>query len=395
MVKVFIFIIKEEREQMNFSFTEGQELLRENIIKFMKKECPVEYVRECDEQKRAPLDLFHRIAEQGWLGLAIPEEYGGSGGTAVDIAILLEETAKFSFALGDLIYRARIHGGMNIEKFGTEEQKKEYLPKIAKGGLIFCISLTEPNSGSDAASLSTAAVPDGDEFVVNGNKMFTTNLHIADYCLLYTRTDRSASKHKGITVFIVDAKSQGIEINPIKTMGFWATTTNDVVYNNVRVPAKNIFGKLNEGWNVATGQLGGERFGLAALCTGGSQAVLNDSLRYARDRVQFGKSIGKFQAISHKLADMQVEVDVSRLLTYRLAWMLSQGIFDIKMAAITKLYATEAYKNISDMGLQILGGYGYTMEYDIQRHFRDSRLLTIGGGSSEIQRNIIAKSLDL
>lgn len=380
---------------MDYSFSEEQRMLRATVAKFVKKECPREYVRGCDENRKPPLDVLHKVADQGWLGLAIPEEYAGSGGTAIDIAILLEETARISFALADLIYRVRIHGGTNILNCGTDQQKKRFLPGIAKGKLIFCVGLSEPNVGSDAASLITSAVADGEDFIINGNKMFTTNMHIADFCLLYTRTDKAVPKHKGITAFLVDTKSPGIEIRPIRTLGLWATTTNEVAYEDVRVPGRNMLGKLNEGWTVATGQLGAERFGLAAICTGSAQSVLDDALGYARERIQFGKPIGKFQGISHKLADMQVEVDISRLLTYRLAWMLTQGTPDLKIAAITKLYATEAYKHVSDLGMQILGGYGYTMEYDMQRHFRDSRVLTIGGGSSEIQRNIIAKSLGL
>ena len=380
---------------MDFSFSEEQEMLRATVGKFMKKECPREYVRECDESAKVPFEAFHKVGAQGWLGLAIPEEYGGCGGTILDLAILLEETAKASLALADLIYRARIHGGMNILNCGTEKQKKELLPGIAKGELIFCIGLTEPNAGSDAASLTTSAVADGDDFIINGTKMFTTNMHIADYCLLYTRTDKTAPKHKGITTFLVDTKIPGIEIHPIRTLGMRATATNEVVYDNVRVPGTNILGSLNEGWTVSSSQLGAERFGLAALCTGAAQSVLDDALKYAKERNQFGRPIGKFQAISHKLADMQMEVDICRLLTCRLAWMATQGVSDLKTAAITKLYATEAYKHVSDLGMQILGGYGYTMEFDIQRHFRDSRILTIGGGSSEIQRNIIAKSLGL
>ncbi|MDY7033291.1 MAG: acyl-CoA dehydrogenase family protein [Thermodesulfobacteriota bacterium] len=380
---------------MNFGFSEEQEMLRATIGKFMKNECSVQYVRECDEGQKVPFEVFHKIADQGWLGLAVPEEYGGSGGTIIDLAILLEETAKVSLALADLIYRARVHGGMNILKCGTEEQKKELLPGIAGGKLIFCIGLTEPNTGSDAASLTTSAVADGEDYIIVGTKMFTTNMHVADYCLLYVRTDKTAPKHKGITTFLVDTKSPGIKIRPVHTLGMRATITNEVVYENVRVPKRNILGKLNEGWTVATSQLGAERFGLAAMCTGAAQSVLDDALQYAKERVQFGRPIGKFQAISHKLADMQVEVDVSRLLTYRLAWMVTQGTSDLKTAAITKLYTAEAYKHVSDLGMQILGGYGYTMEFDMQRHFRDSRLVTIGGGSSEIQRNIIAKSLGL
>ena len=380
---------------MDFSFSEEQEILRAAVVKFMKRECPREYTRRCDEEKIPPLVLFKKIGELGWLGLAIPEEYGGSGGSVVDLAILLEETARVSIALSDLIYRARVHGGMNIQNCGTEEQKRELLPGIASGNLIFCIGLTEPNAGSDAASLITSAVPDGDDYIINGRKIFTTNIHIADYCLLYARTDSNAPKHQGITAFLVNTKSPGVTIDPINTLGMRATVTNEVVYDNVKVPQKNILGKLNEGWSISSTQLGAERFGLAAMCTGAAQSVLDDALQYAKDRVQFGRPISKFQAISHKLADMQAEVDISRLLTCRLAWMADHGTSNLKTAAITKLYTSEAYKHVSDLGMQILGGYGYTMEYDIQRHFRDSRLLTIGGGSSEIQKNIIAKSMGL
>ena len=256
-------------------------------------------------------------------------------------------------------------------------------------------ALTEPESGSDAASLKTTARRDGETFVLRGQKMFTSAMDVSDVVLLAARTDPEAPKHGGISCFLVDCRSPGIEVQRLETLGHRAIATTAVFLEGVRVPVDRLLGPLNGGWSIITGTLELERLCLSAARTGAAAAAFEDALAYAKARHQFGRPIGKFQAVAHKLADMQVMLDVSRTMVYRFAWLMSQGKADRRDAAVLKLYTAEAYKAIADHGMQILGGYGYTMDSDMQRHFRDSRLATIGGGTSEIQRNIIAQALGL
>jgi alkylation response protein AidB-like acyl-CoA dehydrogenase len=269
------------------------------------------------------------------------------------------------------------------------------LPKILRGEISFCFGLTEPNSGSDAAALTTRARAADGGFVINGQKIFTSGMDISDYCLLVTRTSTTGKKQEGITNFLVDTKSPGIVVRKIQTLGQRAIGTTEVFYTNVQVPASAVLGDVDQGWAAVDAYLWYERLCLSAARTGAALAAFEYALDYAKGRKQFGQPIGKFQAISHKLADMKVMLDISRTLVYRFAWLLSQGKATREDAAVLKLYTGETYKAVSDMGLQILGGYGYCMEYPLQRFFRDSRLAVIGAGTSEIQRNIIARGLGL
>ncbi|HYH43267.1 MAG TPA: acyl-CoA dehydrogenase, partial [Burkholderiales bacterium] len=269
------------------------------------------------------------------------------------------------------------------------------LPKVARGELSFCFGLTEPHAGSDAASISTRAVREGDEFVINGQKVFTSGMDISDYCLLVTRTATMEKKQQGITAFLVDTKLPGIDVRKIETLGQRAIKTTQVFYSDVRVPASAVLGTVDKGWESVDAYLWYERLCLSAARTGAASAAFDYALDYAKNRQQFGRPIGKFQAIAHKLADMKVMLEISRMLVYRFAWLMQEGKATRSDAAVLKLYTGEAYKAVSDMGLQILGGYGYCMEYPLQRFFRDSRLATIGAGTSEIQKNIIARGLGL
>ncbi len=326
---------------------------------------------------------------------AIPAEYGGSGGSAIDLAILLEETGRHFEELAMWLFRTLTYGGYAVLRDGTPEQKRDLLPKVVRGELSFCFGLTEPASGSDAAALTTRATATNEGFTIDGQKVFTSGMDISDYCLLITRTSTGEKKQQGITNFLVDTKLPGIEVRKIATLGQRAIGTTQVFYSGVKVPASAVLGEVDRGWEAVDSYLWYERLCLSAARTGAASAAFDYALDYAKNRKQFGRPIGQFQAISHKLADMKVMLDVSRTLVYRFAWLLSQGQATRSDAAVLKLYTGETYKAVSDLGLQILGGYGYCMEYPMQRFFRDSRLAVIGAGTSEIQRNIIARGLGL
>jgi alkylation response protein AidB-like acyl-CoA dehydrogenase len=381
---------------MDFSFTQDQDELRSHARDLLAAVSPPDYAEKCDREKRPPREAYDAVAKQGWLGLIVPAEYGGAGGSAIDVAILLEEAGRAFEELAMWMFRTMTYGGYAVMAHGNDEQKKRFLPRVAKGEISVCFGLTEPDSGSDAAALTTRATATGDgHFAINGQKVFTSGMDVSDYCLLVTRTARKEKKQDGISTFLVDTKTPGIDIRKIETLGHHAIGTTQVFYNDARVPGADLIGRLDDGWAVADACLWYERLCLSAARTGAASAAFELALDYAKTRKQFGQTIGKFQAISHKLADMKVMLDVSRTLVYRFAWLMSEGKATRHDASVLKLYTSEAYKSVADMALQIFGGYGYTMEFPMQRFFRDSRLATIGAGSSEIQRNIIARSLGL
>jgi len=380
---------------MDFSFTPEQETLRTHLQELLRGICPPEYAERCDREARPPREAYEALAKHGWFGLVLPAEFGGSGASPVELAILLEETGRHSEELGMWVFRTLTYGGYAVMRDGTPEQKKSLLPKVARGELSFCLGLTEPQSGSAAAALTTRATRGDGGYVISGQKVFTSGMDISDYCLLVTRTSSGEKKQQGITNFLVDTRLPGIEVRKIETLGQRAIGTTQVFYNDVKVPASAVLGQVDRGWDAVDAYLWYERLCLSAARTGAASAAFEYALEYAKNRVQFGQPIGKFQAISHKLADMKVMLDISRMLVYRYAWLMSQGKATRHDAAVVKLYTGESYKSVSDLGLQILGGYGYCMEYPMQRFFRDSRLAVIGAGTSEIQRNIIARGLGL
>jgi alkylation response protein AidB-like acyl-CoA dehydrogenase len=294
-----------------------------------------------------------------------------------------------------LYYRATVNGAHSLITYGAEAQRRKYLPLIAAGKFKSSMSLTEPDADSDAAGIRTRAVRDGDHFIINGAKIFNSQIDLADRTVLVTRTDPSAPPHKGISLFFVDPKSPGVTIERIETLCFRSVGTNRVTYENVRVHQDDLLGTLNGGWKHLMTNLNKERFSLTAQVTGAAQAALDCALKYAQDRVQFGQPIAKFQVIQHKLADMQMAVHAARLLTYDLARRLDAGVDCRKEASSAKGMTSEIYSRVADEGMQILGGYSMTTDFQMERHYRDSRLMRIGGGSSEILRNSIAKDLGL
>lgn len=380
---------------MDFSFTSEQEELRQHLNKLLDAVCTPDYAERCDTEATPPREAYKALADHGWFGLVLPQSHGGSGGSPIELAILLEEAGRHFEELAMWLFRTLTYGGYAVVLHGSKAQKDAILPRVLRGELSFCFGLTEPHSGSDAAALTTRATRNDDGFVINGQKVFTSGMDISDYCLLVTRTSSGEAKQQGITNFLVDTKLPGIEVKKIKTLGQRAIGTTQVFYSDVKVPASAVLGQVDKGWEAVDAYLWYERLCLSAARTGAATAAFEYALQYAKERKQFGRPIGKFQAISHKLADMKVMLDVSRMLVYRFAWLMSRGKATRHDAAVLKLQTGETYKAVSDLGLQILGGYGYCMEYPMQRFFRDSRLAVIGGGTSEIQRNIIARGLGL
>lgn len=381
---------------MEFGFTPEQNMLRESVRRFMAKECTREYIRTCSDNDRFPHELYALMAAQGWMGIPFPQEYGGAGLGPMELAIFLEEAGYGWYGAGTSYFTTVVLGGYNLLLYGSEAQKREVLPQVVAGKLKMAFALSEPNVGSDAAAVELFAEDRGDHFVLNGQKMFTTNAHVADRIVTVTRTIRKPErKHDGITIFLVDARSPGIEIRPLKQMGRSATHTNEVFFRDVRVPREAMMGQQDKGWANLNSGLGIERLSVAMMYAGTSQAILNYAVAYAKDRRQFGQPISKFQAVQHKLADMQMKTDIARLLGYRVAWMLEQGLPCFKEMSMAKLYASEALFDIANNGVQVMGGYGVLKDYDMELFFRDSRIGMIGAGASEIQRSIIAKQMGL
>ena len=380
---------------MDFAFTQDQETLRGHLKDLLDEVCTPEYAARCDDQATPPREAYNALANNGWFGLIIPQEYGGTGGSAIDLAILLEEAGRHFEELAMWLFRTLTYGGYAVMLHGTKQQKEFFLPKVLKGELSLCFGLTEPNSGSDASALTTRAEKSGDEYIINGGKLYTSGMDISDYCLLVTRTTKSEKQQTGITNFLVDTKLPGIDVHKIKTLGQRAIGTTQVFYTDVKVPASAMLGELDKGWDAVDAYLWYERLCLSAARIGAARQAFEFALDYAKNRIQFGKPIGSFQAIQHKFADMKVMLDSAQTMVLRYAWLMEQGKAERGDTAVLKYLIGETYKSISDQCLQVLGGYGYCNEYPMQRFFRDSRLATIGGGTSEIQKNIIAGSLGL
>ena len=381
---------------MDFRFTEEQEMLRDTVRRFVAKEIPEEKVKEIDEQDRFPHELLDKLAQLGFMGINISEEYGGQGGTVVDEMILFEELAKklpvLAWAAGNIV----LYGNHIIGLNGNEEQKSTYLPKLVNGEIKFAYALTEPNAGSDAANIRTRAEHRDGHYVINGSKMFITGAGVSDIIVTNTRTGEHRTK--GITVFLVSSKSEGYSARPIKMLGHRGSNTCEVNYDGVKVRAEDILGGpefLNRGWYQMMRLLNKERLLLSACSLGIGQAALDYALNYAKEREQFGQPIGRFQTIQHMLVEMATELEAARRLAYYAAWKETQDMDCIKETSMSKYFCSEVAKKIALQGVQVLGGYGYTMEYDAQKYLRDVLILSIGGGTTQIQKNIIGKQLGL
>ncbi len=380
---------------MDFAFNEKQELMRRTLDELLTRVCPPEYAMACDQKGEAPVEAYAAMAKDGWIGVSVPEEYGGMGGDALDLAIVLETAGSHYLDLATMIFRNVCYGCEAILMSGTEAQKKKFVPAAASGDAFFAFSLTEPDAGSDAAAIITRAEREGETFRITGTKNFTSGMPIATHILVAVRTDNSGDKHEGITNFIIPADREGVSWKKLGLLGHRAMGTCEVHYDGVEAGEDEALGPIGGGWQGLMDYITTERLCLSAARTGAAGAALRLALDHAKERKQFGRPIGKFQAVSHMLTEMHTLVDTARLQVYRFAWLVSEGKQGRIEAATLKLFAGEAYKRVSDLGVQVMGAYGYSSEFAMERHYRDARLATIGAGTSEIQRNIIAKALGL
>ena len=377
---------------MDFTLTEEMRMIQEMTRDFARKECaPI--AAEVDQSHRFPAETIARMAELGLLGIPIPAEWGGAGMDTRCYAIAVEEISRACAATGAVV---SIHTSTvcePINRFGTEEQKRRYLAPLAGGRWIGCFALTEAWSGSDAAALRTSARNAGDRWVLNGTKLFVTNSKEARVCLLFATTDLSGG-HRAINAYLVEMDTPGISIGQYEEkMGIRGTSTMEIVLQDVEVPRENLLGEEGEGFKIAMRALDAGRIGIAAQAVGIGRAALEESVKYARERHQFGKPISAFQAIQWKVADMATEIDAARLLTWRAAWLKDQGMKHTRQSAMAKLYASEAAMRAATEAIQIHGGYGYVKEYPVERYYRDAKVCEIYEGTSEIQRLVIASSL--
>jgi len=385
------------QSDLNFSLGEQKELLRQEIQKLVARECPREYVREMDEKEEFPRRVWNALAEAGYLGIPIDPQYGGSGGDILDMVIVVEEMAKKSASVALTFMMSSCFGAKALAFAGNEQQKQDLLPRLARGQVMFAISITEPDGGTDVLNvMKTTARADGDHFVINGSKVWTTCAHLADHMVVYARTDpHAAKKTQGITTFLVNPKTPGVEIRKINKLGIRATSSFEVFYNDVRVPRENILGRQDYGFYDLLPMLNNERILVAAICLGLAQAAFADALEYAQQRHAFGKPVGQFQAIQHELARTATDIELAKLITYKAAWLQSLGRECGQEANMAKLVAANAACQAADRGMQVLGGYCYSMEFDMQRYWRDSRLYRIAPITDEMVLNFIGERLGL
>ena len=377
---------------MDFAYTKEQVQLRKSIREFAEAEI-APYVLEWDEEQTFPLEAIKHAGKLGIMGAIFPEELGGAGLGYIDYAIIIEELARVDPSVGLIVAAHNSLCTNHIYLAGTDEQKQRYIPKLATGEWIGCWSLTEPEAGSDAAGTRTQAVKQGSCWVLNGGKTFTTNAHDADVCVAMAVTDRGASQH-GISAFIIERGTEGFEFGRKENkMGMRASSTGEVLFRDCRIPESQLLGRHGEGFVDSLRTLDGGRISIAALAVGTAQGAYDAALSYSKHRKQFGRPISEFQAIQHKLADMATSIDAARLLNYRAAAMKDAGERVTKESAMAKLFASEMAVDVCNEAVQIHGGYGFIKDYPVEKFYRDVKLCTIGEGTSEIQRMVIARQL--
>jgi alkylation response protein AidB-like acyl-CoA dehydrogenase len=377
---------------VDFELSEEQLLLRDTVKQFAEAEL-MPHAREWDEQQAFPREVFKHLGALGLAGACWEEEYGGSGLGALEWAVLMEELARAE--AGVALSLAAHHGlcSAHIHLVGSEEQKRRFLPPLARGEKVGCWALTEPGSGSDAGGMRTTAVRDGDHFLLNGSKNFITNGGIADTAVVIAVTDRAAGK-KGISAIVVERGTQGFRAGRKEDkLGVRSSDTSEIAFEDCRVPAANLLGQEGMGFVDTLRILDKGRIGIAAFSVGIARAALEASIRYARARKQFGHAIADFQAIQFKVAEMATKVEAARLLTFRAAALADRGKPHSAESSMAKLFATEAAVEVALEAIQIHGGYGYIKEYPVERYLRDAKLGTIGEGTSEVQRLVIARLL--
>ena len=377
---------------MEFSYTPEQIHLRESVREFAEAEI-APHVLEWDEEQIFPLAVIKQAGKLGLMGVIFPEELGGAGLGYIEYAIVIEELARVDPSVGLIVAAHNSLCTNHIFIAGSHEQKQRYIPKLATGEWIGCWSLTEPEAGSDAAGTRTQAVKHGDRWVINGGKTFTTNAQYADVCVAMAVTDRGASQH-GISAFLIEKDTPGFHVGKKENkMGMRASATGEVLFTDCAVPDSQLLGARGEGFVDSLRTLDGGRISIAALAVGTAQGAYEAALKYSKHRKQFGRPISEFQAIQHKLADMATSIEAARLLTHRAGAMKDKGERVTKESAMAKLFASEIAVDVCNQAVQIHGGYGFIKDYPVEKFYRDVKLCTIGEGTSEIQRMVIARQL--
>ena len=373
-------------------FSEEHIMLVNMVADFARSEIePI--ARELDHESRFPKDIITKMGDLGLMGIPVPEQYGGAGMDTVAYAAAIMELAKADASVAITVAAHTSLGTMPIVLSGSEEQKKEYVPKLASGKMLGAFGLTEPDAGSDAGATKTTAEKNGDYYIVNGGKIFITNAGVAGI-LSFTTKIIENGENKGIGAFVVSTDIDGLTIGPPeKKMGWKASDTRQLFFENMSVPEANMIAEPAEGFKTFLKTLTGGRISVAALAVGTAEVAYERALRYSKERSAFGKKIHQFQPVSFKLANMATQIEAAKLLTFHAAWKKDQGLDFVKEAAMAKLFSSETAMMVTTEAIQVLGGYGYIKEYDVERFFRDAKILEIGEGTSEIQRIIIAREL--
>ncbi|MBQ0053330.1 MAG: acyl-CoA dehydrogenase [Bacteroidales bacterium] len=377
---------------MNFELTKTQQLFKQMIREFAEKEVKP-LAAEVDEQERFPMETVQKMAKLGIFGIPIPKQYGGAGGDQIMYTIAVEELSRCCATTGVIVSAHTSLCCAPILEHGTEEQKMKYLPKLASGEWIGAFGLTEPNAGTDASAQQTTAVLDGDEYVLNGSKIFITNAGYADVYVVATMTDKSLG-NKGITTFIVEKGTPGFSIGKKEQkMGIRGSATCELIFENCRIPKENLLGRIGGGFKVAMKTLDGGRIGIASQALGIAQGAMDETVKYTKERKQFGKSISQFQNTAFQMAELETKVQAARLLVRSAAFKEDKGMPFSADAAMAKLFAAQTAMEVTTKAVQFHGGYGYTREYPVERMMRDAKITEIYEGTSEVQRMVISAKL--
>jgi alkylation response protein AidB-like acyl-CoA dehydrogenase len=379
---------------MNFELTEEQNLIRDMVRSFAETEGAPSAAERDEKEHFDRALMYDRLGELGLTGIVFPEEYGGAGADYISYAIAVEELSRVCGSTGVTLSAHLSLCANPIYMFGTEEQKKKFLVPLAKGEKLGAFGLTEPSAGSDAGGTKTTATRDGNEWILNGSKIFITNAGDAEIYVVLARSDKTAEKHRGISAFIVEKGTPGFSFGKKeKKMGIRSSPTMELVFENCRIPAENLLGQEGQGFKVAMKTLDGGRIGIAAQALGIAQGALDASLAYTKDREQFNKPIASFQGVSFQLADMATQIEAARLLIYNAAYRASAGLSYSQESAMAKLFASETAMRVTTQAVQLHGGYGYTREFPVERMMRDAKITEIYEGTSEVQRVVIGAGL--
>ena len=380
---------------MDFGFTEEQEMLRATARQFVADVCPAERAKEWDEESAVPPELFKGMAELGWFSLPFAEQDGGDGGGPVELILIAEELGRASFDVA-MCYIGVLIPGITVFNWGSPAQRAFIREQVMTGRQRLAVAVSEPDSGSDAAALRTSAQDRGDHFLVNGQKMWCTGAGLPDTTIAtYVRTGPREPKHEGISLLLIDPQSDGVEVRRTPTLARHILGTNEVYLSEVMVPRENLVGPQDQGWSVMLSNIELEKVIITGGYLGAAQATLDEMLAFAKTRHAFGRPVGTFQALAHAMADLQVEIDSARLLAYRAAWLLAQGRPCGREGAMAKLKGSETYVAAARLGMQVCAGHGFSTESVMSFRYRESIVATISGGTSQIQRNGIARSMGL